>query len=141
MAGAAPGGAPAEAQPAGVYRPRRARASPPYRLIEEHSPAFTTVYDERFAPRWGPWRRVVPEVVKKFLACGIQHGFARVRCASCRQEYLLAFSCKSRYFCPSPARGPLPRRGPVRQFTGDALAKLYSTSGRPEEAARVSGRP
>lgn len=41
-------------------------------------------------------------MVEKFLACGIlEHGFARVRCGGCAHEYLLAFSCKCRYFCPS----------------------------------------
>ncbi len=60
------------------------------------------VYDERFAATYGPWRRVVPEVAGKFLACDIlEHGFARVRCDACAHEYLLAFSCKCRYFCPS----------------------------------------
>jgi hypothetical protein len=46
----------------------------------------------------------VREVAEKFLACGIlAHGFARVRCeaAGCGHEYLVAFSCKARYFCPS----------------------------------------
>src|SRR5256885_14093624 len=34
--------------------------------------------------------------------CGIlANGFARVRCASCRAEMLVAFSCKGRGFCPS----------------------------------------
>ena len=52
--------------------------------------------------RYGPWRAVVGEVADKFLACGIlDHGFARVRCGACAEEYLLAFSCKARYFCPS----------------------------------------
>ena len=38
----------------------------------------------------------------RFLACGIlERGFARVRCDACAHEYLLAFSCRSRYFCPS----------------------------------------
>ena len=38
----------------------------------------------------------------KFLACGIlEHGFARIRCDACAHEYLLAFSCKCRDFCPS----------------------------------------
>ena len=101
-AGAAPGATRSQAQPVGVYRPRRPRASPLYRLLDEHFQSFATVYDERFAPRWGPWRRVVAEVVEKFLACGIlTQGFARVRCGGCRHEYLLAFSCKCRYFCPS----------------------------------------
>ena len=31
----------------------------------------------------------------------LEHGFARIRCAACAHEYLLAFSCKCRYFCPS----------------------------------------
>ena len=99
---AAAGGAPAEARPVDVYRPRQPRASPLYRLLYEHFQTFVTVYDERFAPRWGPWRRVVPDVVEKFLACGIlEHGVARGRCGGCRHEYLLACSCKCRYFCPS----------------------------------------
>ena len=29
------------------------------------------------------------------------HGFARVYCPQCRHDYLLAFSCKARYFCLS----------------------------------------
>ncbi len=56
----------------------------------------------RFARSWGYWRPVVARVVEKYLACGIlKHGFARVRCGSCKHEFLLAFSCKCRYFCPS----------------------------------------
>jgi len=50
----------------------------------------------------GAWRAVVSEVTDKFLACGVlEHGFARVRCDACAYEYLLALSCKARYFCPS----------------------------------------
>jgi uncharacterized membrane protein YbhN (UPF0104 family) len=52
------GGTRAQTPPVGVYRPRQPRASPLYRLLDEHFRTFTTVYDERFAPRWGPWRRV-----------------------------------------------------------------------------------
>ncbi|MGI8842565.1 MAG: transposase zinc-binding domain-containing protein [Gemmatimonadaceae bacterium] len=60
------------------------------------------MYEERFAPTHGAWRAVVPEVADKFLACGVlEHGFARVHCDACAHEYLLAFSCKARYFCPS----------------------------------------
>jgi hypothetical protein len=41
-------------------------------------------------------------VVHKFLECGdLARGFARIRCDHCEHEYLLAFSCKSRSFCPS----------------------------------------
>lgn len=96
------GTAPGRAGPMGVYRPRHPQASPLYRLLEDHFPAFSTVYDERFARRYGPWRPVVAEVVETFVACGIvKHGLARVRCGGCAHEYLLAFSCKCRYFSPS----------------------------------------
>ncbi len=60
------------------------------------------MYDERFWQRWGYWWPVAAEVVDKYLACGIlKHGFTRVRCGGCAHEYLLAFSYKCRYFCPS----------------------------------------
>ena len=37
----------------------------------------------------------------KFLECGnLERGFARIRCDHCEHEYLLAFSCKRRWFCP-----------------------------------------
>jgi len=36
------------------------------------------------------------------MDCGnLEQGFARVRCDNCKHEYLLAFSCKGRWFCPS----------------------------------------
>ena len=86
----------------GVYKPRRPQASPLFRLVSEHVHRLQTVYDERFAREYGPWRPVVGQVADKFLACGVlEHGFARIRCDDCTHEYLLAFSCKCRYFCPS----------------------------------------
>jgi len=55
-----------------------------------------------FEPRHGMLRRVVARAVESYLDCG-RHmgGFARLRCASCRSEHLLAFSCQTRNFCPS----------------------------------------
>jgi hypothetical protein len=71
-------------------------------LVSDHLHRLQTVYDERFAREYGPWRPVVAQVADKFLACGVlDHGFARIRCDACTHEYLLAFSCKCRYFCPS----------------------------------------
>ena len=94
-----PGAAPAAR---GVYRPRRPQASPLFRLVSDHLHRLQTVYDDRFAREYGPWRPVVAQVADKFLACGVlEHGFARIRCDACTHEYLLAFSCKCRYFCPS----------------------------------------
>ncbi|MCK4426549.1 MAG: transposase zinc-binding domain-containing protein [Deltaproteobacteria bacterium] len=43
------------------------------------------------------------DVVHDDLKCGdLKEGFAKVRCTNpdCRKEYLLAFSCKGRWFCP-----------------------------------------
>ena len=86
----------------GVYKPRRPQASPLFRLVSDHLHRLQTVYDERFVREYGPWRPVVAQVADKFLACGVlEHGFARIRCDACAHEYLLAFSCKCRYFCPS----------------------------------------
>jgi hypothetical protein len=45
---------------------------------------------------------VAAQVADTFLECGVlEHGFARIRCDACTHEYLLAFSCRCRYFCPS----------------------------------------
>lgn len=39
---------------------------------------------------------------RRYLTCGIlAFGFARARCTDCRQERLVAFSCKGRCVCPS----------------------------------------
>ncbi len=85
----------------GAYKPRRPQASPLFRLVQDQLRRRQTVYDDRFAREYGPWRPVVGQVADKFLACGIlEHGFARIRCDDCVYEYLLAFSCKGRYFCP-----------------------------------------
>lgn len=53
-------------------------------------------------PELGGLARGHPKVVDQFLACGLlEHGFARIRYDTCAREYLLAFSCRCRYFCPS----------------------------------------
>jgi len=89
-------------KPAAVYRPRRPRQSPLYRTIERYYPEFERTYDERYAKRYGPWRLIIGEVVRKFLRCGDLHfGFARVRCPDCRHEMFVAFSCQQRCLCPS----------------------------------------
>jgi hypothetical protein len=93
-----------DASPAarGVYKPRRPQALPRFRLVSDHLQRLRMVYDDRFAREYGTWRPVVVQVTGKFLACGVlDHGFARIRCDDCAHEYLLAFSCKCRCFCPS----------------------------------------
>jgi len=47
-----------------------------------------------------PW--YVERDFARYLECGVlAHGFARVRCESCEDELLVAFSCKGRWVCPS----------------------------------------
>jgi transposase-like protein len=88
--------------PSAVYHPRNPRATALYAVIEDHLEEFIRVYDDRYQKEFGFWRPVIQEVMEKYLECGdLHHGFARVRCGDCRHEFLLAFSCKGRYFCPS----------------------------------------
>jgi hypothetical protein len=59
-------------------------------------------WEERFESRYGFWRGFVDEQVRRYLDCGLfENGFARIRCPECAEEYLLAFSCKTRELCPS----------------------------------------
>ena len=59
-----------------------------------------------FEKQWAAQGKVLPDYVRRefeeYLKCGcLEHGFYRVRCESCHEERLLAFSCKKRGFCPS----------------------------------------
>ena len=61
-------------------------------------------WEERFERPCGFWRGFVDEQVRRYLDCGLfENGFARIRCPDCAEEYLLAFSCKTRELCPSCA--------------------------------------
>ncbi len=85
-----------------AYRARKPKASPLWQCLSRHFNTFLEVYEERYQSRYGYLRSVIPEVANKFLDCGnLERGFARVRCDHCRHEYILAFSCKGRWFCPS----------------------------------------
>jgi hypothetical protein len=85
-----------------IYRPRNPKQTDYYKCVENNFEQLQGVWDERYAPLYGFWRHIVMDVIYKYLDCGDMHcGFARVRCDHCGQEYLLAFSCKRRHFCPS----------------------------------------
>ena len=85
-----------------LYRARNPRKSPLWQCVHRHFASFVELYPQEYQPRLGPLRPVIPQVVHKFLECGnLDRGFARIRCDHCRKEYLLAFSCKSRWFCPT----------------------------------------
>ena len=83
---------------AGRYQRHRPEQTLLYQIVEEYYPAFTTHLTEQ--------GRELPGYVQRefedYLKCGrLEHGFLRVRCASCHTERLVAFSCKRRGFCPS----------------------------------------
>jgi hypothetical protein len=85
-----------------VYRPRRARDTPLFRLVEQHLEEFLRVYEERFAKTHGSLRPVVERVLRGFMRCElVEHGFARLWCGTCRTSVLCPFSCRGRSFCPS----------------------------------------
>ena len=85
-----------------LYRARNPRRSPLWQCAHRHFAEFVATYPHDYQPRLGPLRPVIPQVVHKFLECGnLDRSFARLRCDHCRHEYLLAFSCKSRWFCPA----------------------------------------
>ena len=86
----------------GVYRPRNPQATSFYQLVEDHGERLKNVYPDRYEHQFGYYRPLAEEVFFRYLDCGIlRYGFARIRCEHCHNEYLLAFSCKTRSFCPS----------------------------------------
>jgi len=77
----------------GIYRPRNPRTSPLYQCVRQ--------YGEELDAAGLINRPVESEVLERFLACDdLHHGFARIYCDQCGHDYLLAYSCKTRYFCP-----------------------------------------
>ncbi len=86
------------------HRARNPRATPLYRLVESHFDEVKGQWEERFEGRYGYWRGLVDEQVRRYQDCGLfENGFARIQCPECHAEYLLAFSCKTRELCPSCA--------------------------------------
>ena len=69
-----------------------------YQIVQEYWPEFQAelVSHNKYLPAY------VTREFEAYLKCGrLEHGFLRVRCESCRDEKLVAFSCKKRGFCPS----------------------------------------
>jgi len=108
---------------AAVYHPRKPRNSPLWQLLNEHFHHFVSEYEDRFQKAYGFFRQVISDVVQNFLQCGdLKQGFARVRCPECHHEYLLAFSCRGRWFCPScHAKKELFRAGVLSMLKREGL--------------------
>lgn len=91
----------AAGQPLAGYRRRTPERTVLHELVAQH--AQTMLAELRDAdPDGGGLPRYVERELAAYLKCGIlAHGFARVRCQTCRDEIVVAFSCKSRGICPS----------------------------------------
>jgi len=84
---------------AAPYKPRRPEATVLYQVVARHLHTFLRLSDQDGG-------RCLPGFVRRellaLLDCGIlARGFLRVRCPRCREELLVAFSCKGRGICPS----------------------------------------
>lgn len=88
------------ARASSVYQPRRPEQGALHQVVRDH---FETFRAEAEATRDGQGLpRFVEREFRDFLTCGcLAAGFARFRCASCRKDRLVPFSCKGRGFCPS----------------------------------------
>jgi hypothetical protein len=90
------------AHPPAIYRPRQARKTPLYQLVEKYYEDVKAQWEERFEKTYGRWRGFVDNVVWRYLDCGVEEaGFARLKCDACGGEKLLTLSCKVRGLCPS----------------------------------------
>lgn len=88
--------------PRPAYRPRDPRRTPLYRIVLDHYETLMAVWEDRFQTRYGRLGRHVDKQVRAYLSCGLfSGGCCRVRCEDCGHEFLLPYSCKTRYLCPS----------------------------------------
>ena len=81
-----------------AYRRRQPEGTVLYEAVREN--LATLLAEASDVGRGVP--RYVERDFARYLECGVlAHGFARVRCESCKDELLVAFSCKGRGVCPS----------------------------------------
>ena len=80
------------------YQRHRPETTVLYRIVEQNWPKLEAL----LASRDQGLPAYVREEFEGYLRCGrLEHGFMRVACEECREERLVAFSCKGRGFCPS----------------------------------------
>ena len=58
-------------EPTPLYRPRNARATALYQLLELYYEDVKAQWEERFQQKYGFWRGFVDKVVARYLDCGI----------------------------------------------------------------------
>ncbi len=85
-----------------IYQPRRPRASPLWQLVNHGWSSFSADYEKKHRPILGPLKSATITTVESFLRCGdLASGFTRLECTDCGHDRLLAFTCKTRHFCPA----------------------------------------
>ncbi len=57
--------------PPALYRPRNARATDLYQLLEAYYEDVKAIWEERFEKKYGFWRGFVDTVVARYLDCGV----------------------------------------------------------------------
>ena len=88
-----------EPKPTPTRRRREPERGALHPVLLRHLQTFLLRADERGGPGLPGFVR---RELYRYLDCGIlASGFARVHCASCGRDELVAFSCKGRGFCPS----------------------------------------
>ena len=65
-----------------IYKPRRARESPLFRLVEQHLGELLRGWPARFVRQRGPLRPVVERVLREFLKCGLECGCSASACST-----------------------------------------------------------
>ena len=96
-----------------IYRPRRPWTTALYQVVDRHFETFAAVYDDRFAPVYGPWRPVVRTTAEAYLDCGryeeVSRGFGAMPAApsACSPSPAEAEGC-ALPAPPAPPRSLLP---------------------------------
>ena len=84
-----------------VYQRRQPERTAAYQIVQHHLETWLSRKREAY-PDENPIAYYVEHDLRKFLQCGIlAYGFARVRCETCAENFLVAYSCKGRGICPS----------------------------------------
>jgi hypothetical protein len=81
----------------GELRRRRPEQSLLHQAVRLGWPEVVAAAEER-----GGFPKRVREEVQRYLACGdLRRGFTLAKCDACRESVVIAFSCKTRGWCPS----------------------------------------
>lgn len=69
-------------EPVPAYRPRHLQATVLFRLLEQLYERVSLLWEERFEPRYGPWRGFYDQEVARYLDCLSSQGTASSSAAS-----------------------------------------------------------